>query len=72
MVGPKGLPMNFKVEMMRDAAAVMRAEVQAGSDVEAAKSAGPVTIPLGREPAVGEWARVTHLASGRTSWFRVG
>ena len=62
---------NFKVETMRDGAAVARAEVQAGSDVEAAKSVGPVTIPSGREPAAGEWVRVTHISSGRTSWFRM-
>jgi hypothetical protein len=62
---------NFKVEMMRDDVAMERVEVQAGSDVEAAKTSGPVTIPLGREPTAGEWLRVTHLASGRTSWFQL-
>ncbi len=44
---------NFKVETMRDGATVARAEVQAGSDVEAAKSVGPVTSPSGREPSIG-------------------
>lgn len=62
---------NFKIEMMRDGVAVKRVEVQAGSDVDAAKTLGTVTIPRGREPTAGEWLRVTHLASGRTSWFQV-
>lgn len=59
----------FTVETMRDGHAVKRTEVQAGSDVEAAKTRGPVTVPLGREPETGEWIRVTHDQSGRTSWF---
>ncbi|RVD64097.1 hypothetical protein [Mesorhizobium sp. M7A.F.Ca.ET.027.03.2.1] len=62
---------NFTVEMMRDGRAVKRAEVQAGSDVEAAKVWGQVKVPLGREAETGEWVRVTHLTSGRTSWFAV-
>ncbi|MER9937402.1 hypothetical protein [Mesorhizobium sp. M0088] len=61
--------MNFSAEKISDGRVVKRAEVQAGSDVEAAKVWGPVTIPLGPEPIEGEWIRVTHLASGRTSWF---
>lgn len=62
--------MRFKVEAMRDGHTVRRAEVDASSDVEAAKTWGPVNIPLGREPISGEWIRVTHEVSGRTSWFR--
>lgn len=62
---------NFKVEMMSDGKPVRRTEVQASSDVEAAKVWGPVKIPLGREKMAGEWIRVTHLASGRTSWFKI-
>ncbi|TPN26638.1 hypothetical protein FKO01_25530 [Mesorhizobium sp. B2-3-3] len=61
---------NFKVEQMRDGVAVKRTDVQAGSDVEAAKTWGPVEAPLGREPIAGQWIRVTYVASGRTSWFR--
>lgn len=63
--------MKFTVEMMRDGKAVQRAEVQAGSDVEAAKVWGAVKVPLGREPTKGKWLRVTHQASGRTSWLEV-
>jgi hypothetical protein len=61
--------MNFTVEMTRDGKAVKRTEVQAGSDVEAAKAWGPVKAGLGREPPGGDFIRVTHQASGRTSWF---
>ncbi|RUU15493.1 hypothetical protein EOD10_11765 [Mesorhizobium sp. M7A.T.Ca.TU.009.01.3.2] len=61
--------MKFKVEQMRDGITLKRTEAQ-GSDLEAAKVWGPVTAPNGREPVEGEWIRVTHLASGRTSWFR--
>lgn len=60
--------MNYAVELMRDGKAVKRAEVQ-GSELDAAKTWGPVTAPNGSEPIKGEWIRVTHLASGRTSWF---
>lgn len=60
---------NFSVELIRDGRAVKRTEVQASSDVEAAKTWGPVKDGLGREPA-GEFVRVTHIASGRTSWFQ--
>ncbi|MER8615954.1 hypothetical protein NKG99_03735 [Mesorhizobium sp. M1409] len=58
----------YTVELMKNGKAVKRTEAQ-GSDVEAAKVWGPVRIPLGPEPPEGEWIRVTHLASGRTSWF---
>jgi hypothetical protein len=61
---------NFQVEQMRDGVAVKRAEVQATSDVEAAKVWGPVKVPLGREPETGEWIRVTQVS--RTSWFKGG
>lgn len=60
---------SYTVEWMREGKAVKRAEVQAGSDVEAAKTRGQVKDGLGREPISGEWIRVTHFASGRTSWF---
>lgn len=62
---------NFKVETMRDGVAVQREEVQAGSDLAAAKGVGAVTVPLGPEPKAGNWVRVTHIASGRTSWFQI-
>jgi hypothetical protein len=62
--------MNYKVEYLRDGKVVKRAEAQ-GSEFEAAKVWGPVTAPNGPEPTKGEWIRVTHLASGRTSWFEV-
>lgn len=65
-----GRPMKFQVELISDGRAVRRTEVQAGSDVEAAKTWGPVKDGLGREPTSGEVVRVTHIASGRTSWFR--
>ncbi|RUU81292.1 hypothetical protein EOC06_08790 [Mesorhizobium sp. M7A.F.Ca.MR.362.00.0.0] len=61
--------MRFKVEQMRDGITLKRTEAQ-GSDLEAAQIWGPVTAPNGKEPIEGEWIRVTHLASGRTSWFR--
>ncbi|TPM37070.1 hypothetical protein FJ964_30460 [Mesorhizobium sp. B2-3-2] len=64
--------MKFTVEMLRDGAALKRVDLSAGSDVEAAEVWGPVNIPRGREPASGEWIRVTQFESGRTSWFRVG
>jgi hypothetical protein len=62
----------FTVELMRDGRAVKRADVSAGSDVEAAKAWGPVKAGLGREPPRGDFIRVTHQASGRTSWFLPG
>ncbi len=61
--------MRFSVELMRDGITLKRTEAQ-GSETEAAKVWGPVTAPNGREPTKGEWIRVTHFASGRTSWFR--
>lgn len=60
----------FTVEFMRDGRAIRRAEIQAGSDAEAAKFWGPVKDGLGREPKDIDFIRVTHLASGRTSWFK--
>ncbi len=59
---------NFTVELIRDGGAVKRAEVQAENAVEAAKMWGPVTIPFGDEPDIGEWIRVTH-PNGTTNWF---
>lgn len=62
--------MKFAVEMVKDGITLKRTEAQ-GSETEAAKVWGPVTIPFGPEPKTGEWIRVTHLASGRTSWFKI-
>jgi hypothetical protein len=61
--------MNYTVELMRDGKVVTRVDLDASNEVEAAKIWGPVFIPFGQEPETGEWIRVTHLASGRTSWF---
>lgn len=61
---------SYSVEMMRDGKAVKRAEVQSGSDAEAAAIWGPVKDGLGREPTSGEWIRVTQ-AGVRSSWFRL-
>lgn len=61
---------NYRIELMRDGKVVKRAEIQ-GSEADAAKIWGPVKDGLGREPTAGEFVRVTHVASGRTSWFRL-
>ncbi|MBZ9719090.1 hypothetical protein LB519_14675 [Mesorhizobium sp. AD1-1] len=63
--------MVFTVETMRDGKALKRAEVQAETFDEAAATVGPFTAGSGREPASGEWIRVTQFVSGRTNWFRV-
>lgn len=65
--------MKFTVEMMRDGKAVQRAEVQAGSDVEAAKVGGPVKVPLGRSrPRANGYARqnATLTTKDHDSWTR--
>ncbi|TGV61131.1 hypothetical protein EN784_01655 [bacterium M00.F.Ca.ET.141.01.1.1] len=62
--------MIFTVETMRDGVAVNRTELQAETFDEAAATLGPVTAGLGREPASGDWTRVTQFVSGRTNWFR--
>jgi hypothetical protein len=62
----------FLVEWMRDGRAIKRAQVSAGSDAESAKVWGQVKAGLGREPIGGDFIRVTHQASGRTSWFLLG
>jgi predicted NUDIX family NTP pyrophosphohydrolase len=59
----------YEVEMMRDGKTIRRAEVRAGSDVEAANVWGSVIVPTGREPTSGEWLRVTQVS--RTSWFQI-
>lgn len=59
----------FYVDQILDGTALKRSVVEARSDLDAAKTAGSVTAPLGREPTVGLWVRVTHAASGWTSWF---
>ena len=66
--------MKFKytVELFRDAKVAKSLPVSAGSDAEAAATFGPVKDGLGREPKTGDWIRVTHDASGRTSWFLPG
>jgi hypothetical protein len=61
----------FQVELIRDGKVLKRAEAQ-GSDAEAAKAWGPVKAGLGREPSGVDFIRVTHQASGRTSWFLPG
>ncbi|MER8806014.1 hypothetical protein [Mesorhizobium australicum] len=63
--------MIFTVELMRDGVAVTRREVQAEAFDEAAATLGPINTGLGREPASGEWIRVTQVVSGRTNWFRL-
>ncbi|MGY3330136.1 hypothetical protein ACVILI_003153 [Mesorhizobium sp. USDA 4775] len=59
---------SFTVELVRDGKAMNSAGVQAENAVEAAKTWGPVTIPFGDEPDMGEWIRVTH-PDGTTNWF---
>jgi len=61
---------NFSVELIRAGRAAKRAEVKAERFEEAAKTWGPVNDGLGREPEAGDFIRVTHFASGRTSWFQ--
>lgn len=58
---------SYTVERVQDGKVISRIEVNAGSDVEAARMAGPVKIPTGREPTSGQWLRVTQVV--RTSWF---
>ncbi|RNJ41427.1 hypothetical protein B5V01_20985 [Mesorhizobium erdmanii] len=61
--------LTFTVELIRDGKAVKRAECQAVNAVEAAKTWGPVTIPYGEEPEIGEWVRVRHPNGSTTNWF---
>jgi D-serine deaminase-like pyridoxal phosphate-dependent protein len=60
---------DYTVELIRDGKAVERAEVQADDVVAAAKTWGPVTIPFGAEPDIGQWIRVTHPDGCTTTWF---
>jgi hypothetical protein len=66
--------MQFIVETMRDGVALKRADVQAETFEEsvATATAVPIEAGLGREPASGEWIRVTQFVSGRTNWFKAG
>jgi len=65
-----GRPMgSYTVELIRDGKTVRRAELHSGSMAEAAKTWGPLKDGLGREPTNQDFIRVTHFASGRTSWF---
>ncbi|PBB24093.1 hypothetical protein CK228_24710 [Mesorhizobium sp. WSM4312] len=59
----------FTVELICDGKAVKRAVILAENVVEAAKVWGPVTIPFGDEPDMGEWIRVTHPGGSTTTWF---
>ena len=62
----------YTVELFRDARLAKRVPVSADGDAEAAATFGPVKDGLGPEPKTGDWIRVTHDASGRTSWFLPG
>lgn len=62
---------NYTVEFIRDGKAVKNTEVQSDSMAEAAATWGPVKDGLGREPVDQDFIRVTHFASGRTSWFKL-
>ncbi|TIP07788.1 hypothetical protein [Mesorhizobium sp.] len=59
---------NFKVETMEGDAVLKSTDVQANSDLQAAKAAAPRPVEPGRA-GKDAWLRVTHIASGRTSEF---